>query len=175
MYVIDGYNLLHALSRESDALPADADRARARLIELLGHISKRESTPVRVYFDGTTPSNIGAGDHAHAGVSVRFCGAASESADRAICEYVENSHTPRKLLVVSSDHAVANTCRLAGAKNMSSQKMAEKLSSTQLKTRTSTALDKPTTGYVNGDVESQMLNEIGDFNLEEIERKLREK
>ncbi|MHC4841924.1 MAG: NYN domain-containing protein [Planctomycetota bacterium] len=175
MYVIDGYNLLHALARHSGALPSDDDRARARLIELLAHISKRESTPVRIYFDGTTPSNIGAGDHAHAGVTIRFCGADSESADRAVCDYVENSHTPRKLIVVSSDRAIAGACKSAGARNMTSQKMAEKLAKNlSQKSETGTALDKPLSGHINGDVERQMIKEIGDFDLEEIERRIRE-
>lgn len=175
MYVVDGYNLLHALSRHHGALPVDDDRARARLIELLAHVGKRESTPIRIFFDGTTPANIGAGDHAHDGVRVKFCGADSESADRAICEYVENSHTPRKITVVSSDHAIANTCRLAGAKNMTSQSMAEKLASNEAKEHTATAIEKPETGYIGGDIEQKMLDDIGDFNMEEIERRINER
>ncbi|MCF6228795.1 MAG: NYN domain-containing protein [Planctomycetes bacterium] len=173
MYVVDGYNLLHALSRHYGALPADDDRARARLIELLAHIGKRESKPVRIFFDGTTPANISAGDHAHDGVTIKFCGADLESADRAICEYVENSHTPRKITVVSSDRAIASVSKLAGAKNMTSQKMAEKLANNEAKENTATALEKPQVGYTGSGVERQMLEELADFDLEEIERRMR--
>lgn len=173
MYVVDGYNLLHALSHQTGSLPADADRARARMIELLAHIARRESTPIRIYFDGTTPSDISAGDHAHEYVSVRFCGAAAESADREICEYVENSHSPRKLTVVSSDHAVATACRLAGAKNLSSQSMANRLAKNETHEHASTAFEKPTVGYVGGDIEQQMVEELADFDLNEIERRMR--
>lgn len=163
MYVVDGYNLQHALARHKGLLPADWGRARARLIELLAHIARRESTQVKVFFDGT-PGQVGAGDLNHDGLSITFCGEGNESADRALREYVEQARNAEKLKVVSSDRAVATACRLAGAKILTSQDMADRLANlgTKGKAGDGSALEKPTRGAI-GAIEREMLKEIGDL------------
>lgn len=163
MYVVDGYNLQHALARHKGLLPADWGRARARLIELLAHIARRESTSVRIFFDGT-PGQIGAGDLDHPGVQVTFCGPGRESADHALREHIEHARNAAKLRVVSSDGAVATACRLAGAKIMSAQDMAEKLAGLTAEGRTprGSALEKPTRGAI-GRIEREMIDDIGDL------------
>lgn len=163
MYVVDGYNLQHALARHKGLLPADWGKARARLIELLAHLARRESTTMRIYFDGT-PGQISAGDLDHTGVQVTFCGEGIESADYAVRDHVENARNAAKLRVVSSDSAVATACRLAGAKIMSAQDMAEKLARLTAEGRTprESALEKPTRGAI-GRIEREMIEEIGDL------------
>lgn len=162
MYVIDGYNLLHALARQKDMLAAKADNARSRLIELLGHLARRESTPVRVYFDGT-PDSVKPGELDWPGLSVKFCGEGEQSADREVRLFVENARQPHKLRVVSSDRAVASAARLSGAKTITSQDMAVKLAKLAAEGRTQRtgAAEKPTRGRV-GKLEQEMLDEIGD-------------
>lgn len=163
MYVVDGYNLQHALARHKGLLPDDWGRARARLIELLAHIARRESTQIKIFFDGT-PGDVGAGEHNYPGIQVKFCGEGIESADHALRDYVENSRTANKLRVVSSDSAVATACRLAGAKIMSAQDMAEVLAKLGAQGRTprESALEKPTRGAI-GRIEREMMEEIGDL------------
>ncbi|MBK9974019.1 MAG: NYN domain-containing protein [Planctomycetes bacterium] len=162
MYVIDGYNLQHALARHN-VLPGDFGRARARLIELLGHLARRESTNLRIFFDGA-PGQLAPGEISYPGVSVLFCGEGIESADHAVREYVENSAHPGKLRVVSSDRAVARACKLSGAKVMSAQDMADRLASLVSEGRAprGSALEKPTRGAI-GRIEREMIDDIGDL------------
>lgn len=168
MYVIDGYNLLHALRKLPGGLPKDFGRARARLTELLSNFARRESTKVRVFFDGT-PGKLGSGDLDYPGVKVIFCGPGRESADHAVRDYVENAQEPFKLRVVSSDIEVAKSCRLNGAKVMSSQIMAGLLDDMTPVAAAPTRPEKPSRGVI-GDLEREMLEEIGDF--EEFQRRI---
>lgn len=168
MYVIDGYNLMHALRRVLD-LPPEHERARARCVELLALIARRENQPMRIFFDGT-PGNVGRGDHAFHGVRVTFCGHEPESADRAVREYVANHAEPRKLMVVSSDNAVRDACRLSGARVISSQEVADKLARRHNERAPEPEVnEKPARGHI-GDIEREMLDDIGDF--EDFEREV---
>jgi predicted RNA-binding protein with PIN domain len=168
MYVVDGYNLLHALRKHPGELPKDFGRARARLTALLSQLARRESTKVRVFFDGT-PGKLGDGDLSYPGVKVVFCGPGRESADHAVREFVLNAMEPFKLKVVSSDLEVVKSCKLNGAKVISSQLMAEKLSELTPTRGEPERPEKPTRGVI-GDIEQEMLDEIGDF--EEFKRRL---
>jgi predicted RNA-binding protein with PIN domain len=169
MYVIDGYNLLHALARHPGVLPSDGDRSRARLVQLLGELARRESTNVRIFFDGV-PSNVGTGDLDYPRVRVVFCGPVRESADDAVREFVENSADPRKLRVVSADHQVINACRLSGARIVHSREMSERLAGFTPPETERSIPDKPTSG--GGKLEKEMLEEIGDW--EEFQRDVEE-
>ena len=169
MYVVDGYNLLHALKKLPDGLPADFGRARARLCELLSHMARRETQSVRIFFDGSH-GELSAGDLSHPRVKITFCGPGTGAADRAVLNFVENDNHPNKLRVVSSDIEVVQACKLNGAQVISSQEMASKLDGIirKLDPRTG-APEKPTRGMV-GDLEQEMLDEIGD--LKEFERRV---
>jgi predicted RNA-binding protein with PIN domain len=171
MYIVDGYNLLHACRRKPGLLPAAEHEARARLIELLSAMARRESTKARVFFDGTG-SGVRAGDLAAPGIRVTFCGPIRESADAAILGIVEESNHPRKLTVISDDREVAQACRLAGARTLSSREVAAKLEALSPPTRPSRKPEKPSRGA--GPLEEEMLKEIGDWESfrREIEKDL---
>jgi len=168
MYVVDGYNLLHALKKAEPGLPADFALARRKLVELLSHLCKREGARARVFFDGT-PGEIGAGELAYPHVRVTFCGPVREAADEAVRDFVENAGNPRNLLVVSSDQAVVKACRLSGAKVLSSQAMADRLSDLVPQAGAPKRPEKPSRGVI-GKLEREMLDEIGD--LEDFERRI---
>ncbi|MBE7492733.1 MAG: NYN domain-containing protein [Planctomycetes bacterium] len=163
MYVVDGYNLQHALARHKGLLPADWGRARARLLELLAHLARRESVNMRVFFDGT-PGQLSPGELNHERLQVTFCGDGPESADRAVREHVESARNAARLRVVSSDSAVATACRLAGARIMPAQDMAARLAKLSVQGRTprAGAQEKPARGGI-GRLEREMLDEIGDL------------
>jgi predicted RNA-binding protein with PIN domain len=169
MYVVDGYNLLHALKKAGDGLPEDFSRARARVVELLSALARRESVKVRVFFDGT-PGELGSGDLAYPRVRVTFCGPGSGVADEAVREFVANSNDAGKLTVVSSDLEVAKACKLSGAKVLPSQVMAARLAGLAPAPDAAPAgPEKPIRGMI-GDIEREMLDEIGD--LKEFERRV---
>lgn len=168
MFVVDGYNLLHALKNAGAGLPADFTQARRRMVELLSHLCKREGAKARVFFDGT-PGEVGAGELAYPHVKITFCGPVREAADEAVRQFVENASEPRKLLVISSDQAVVKACRLSGAKVLSSQAMADRLSDLLPEAKAPARPEKPSRGVI-GKLEQEMLDEIGD--LEEFERRI---
>lgn len=169
MYVVDGYNLLHALKKLPEGLPADFGRARARLCELLSHVGRRESRTVRVFFDGTH-GELSHGDLSHPRVKITFCGPGAGAADRAVREFVENHREPNRLRVVSSDIEVVQSCRLNGAQVISSQEMASKLHGVTRRAASGDGhAEKPARGMV-GELEKQMLDEIGDF--DEFQRRV---
>jgi predicted RNA-binding protein with PIN domain len=169
MYVVDGYNLLHALKKAGDGLPEDFGRARARVVELLSALARRESVKVRVFFDGT-PGELGSGDLAYPRVRVTFCGPGNGVADEAVREFVENASNAGNLTVVSSDIEVVKACKLSGAKVQSSQAMAKRLAGLAPAPDTAPiGPEKPIRGAI-GDIEREMLDEIGDF--EEFQRRI---
>jgi predicted RNA-binding protein with PIN domain len=171
MYVVDGYNLLHALKKAGDGLPEDFGRARARVVELLSALASRESVKVRVFFDGT-PGELGSGDLAYPRVRVTFCGPGNGVADEAVREFVENASNAGKLTVVSSDIEVVKACKLSGAKVQSSQAMAKRLAGLAPAPESAPiGPEKPIRGMI-GDIEREMLDEIGD--LKEFERRVLE-
>ncbi|MBZ0137002.1 MAG: NYN domain-containing protein [Planctomycetes bacterium] len=167
MYVVDGYNLLHALKKRPDGLPSDFGRARARMCELLSGLARVETQVVRMFFDGTH-GELSPGDLAFPRVRVTFCGPGVGAADRAVREFVENSREPGKLRVISSDIEVVQACKLAGAKVISSQDMAARLGGARRDAPAGGA-EKPIRGMV-GKLEQEMLDEIGDF--DEFERRI---
>jgi predicted RNA-binding protein with PIN domain len=166
MFVIDGYNLLGVLRTHPGALPANESAARERMLALLAHTLRGEAQGGYVFFDGVANS-AREGDLSFTGLRIKFCGPASGSADRAICDFVENHHAPRELRVVSDDHEVKDTCRLAGARVVTSRHMAQRLA--RLSSRreaTQEAPEKPQRGAM-GRIEQDMLEdiveELGDF------------
>jgi predicted RNA-binding protein with PIN domain len=168
MYVVDGYNLLHALKRQAD-LPSDFGRARARLVELLSALAKREGVKAHVFFDGTA-GELGTGDLAYPRVRITFCGPGSGVADEAVREFVANSNDAGRLTVISSDIEVVKACKLSGARVVPSAAMAEMLADLSPAENVGPARpEKPIRGMI-GDIEREMLNEIGDF--EEFERRI---
>lgn len=168
MYVIDGYNLMHALCKVIGMSSKDP-RARAVCVERLAMLARREDAEVRVFFDGFG-DGIGPGDHAHHNVFVRFCGPERESADREVRDFVENATEPRRLVVVSTDIEVKQACRLNGARVVSSEQMARRLAGPERRGAAEPD-EKPRAGHI-GRAEREMLDEIGDF--EEFKRRLEE-
>jgi predicted RNA-binding protein with PIN domain len=168
MYVVDGYNLLHAM-KKFGGLPADFGRARARVVELLSAVAKRESVKVRVFFDGT-PGELGTGDLAYPRVKVTFSGPGTGSADEAVREFVAEANNADRITVVSSDIEVVKACKLAGARVMPSQAMAEWLSDIGGDNKQAPSRpEKPIRGMI-GDLEREMLDEIGDY--EEFQKRI---
>jgi predicted RNA-binding protein with PIN domain len=103
-YLIDGYNLLHAL----DAVPARAgphvlERARARLLAMIAAAHRADSAAVTVVFDARrTPPGTTREQH-HGGIHVLFS-AGHDDADSLIEELIRKHGDPRRLAVVSDDH-----------------------------------------------------------------------
>lgn len=120
-FLIDGYNLLHAVGWANRRLgPGKLEAARRRLLDWLADTVavKSGAAHVRVVFDAQKGLASSAGQ-SHRGVLVQF--AFRRTADDEIEELLEAEQTPAELVVVSNDTRLQESARRNGAKGWSSQ------------------------------------------------------
>ena len=111
-YLIDGNNLMHAMSDEG------VDVGRHGLCELLA-VLVASDRHVHVVFDGAAPPDGVAAQIALSGVEVSY--AAPRSADDVIADCIASNTAPRRVTVVSSDRQVRSAGRRRRCKLASSQ------------------------------------------------------
>jgi hypothetical protein len=104
--IVDGSNLLHALRRGPEPLPA------ATLIGRLRGVIE-PSIRIEVILDGPPQGSVG-GSRIASGVTVRFGG--RHSADALIANLVTEAAEPETLLVVTDDGELTTRIRRAGAR-----------------------------------------------------------
>jgi hypothetical protein len=109
-YVIDGYNLLHAMGLLGGKVgPHGLEKAR---LALLGHLSGRlgpAAAEVTVVFDAARAPPGAEPEQDHQGIRVFF--AVHREADDLIEELIRGHSAPRQLTVVSDDHRVRDAAR----------------------------------------------------------------
>jgi predicted RNA-binding protein with PIN domain len=110
-YLIDGYNLLHALGIISGRLgPHGLEKARRRLLGLLHGAFTGEDSQVTVVFDAAgAPPGVRAAEDFQ-GIQVRYT-TRREQADDLIERLIRHESTPRQLTVVSDDHRLQQAAR----------------------------------------------------------------
>jgi len=110
-YVIDGYNVAHALFGRT-ARRASPEEMRETLLRYLRRFSAR-GRELTVVFDRQTEAPSGAATPGlrAAGVRVRF----AASADEAIVALVREARDPSRIRVVSRDREVIGRARQLGA------------------------------------------------------------
>jgi hypothetical protein len=113
--LVDGTNLLHALARGPDPLPAAALIGRLRALVPAG-------VAVTVVLDGS-PAPGGAGRRVAAGVEVRHAG--RRSADALLTDLT--AARPAGVLVVTDDQALTAALRSLGARTVRSRWLADRL------------------------------------------------
>ncbi|MBP3959760.1 NYN domain-containing protein [Gemmata sp. G18] len=110
-FLIDGYNLMHAVGLVSRATPsAHFERARTRFLDWLADGVKGRAATLRVVFDAQdapAPSL----EMTHRGVRVRF--AYQRTADDVIEDLVAVEQKPHAVTVVSNDSRVREAARRA--------------------------------------------------------------
>lgn len=104
--LIDGNNLLFAAAAHDPERPP----GRHRLCELLGRWGRRMRQRVDIVFDGPPPPAELLAQMGGLGVGVAFSGG-GVTADERISERIRQCSAPRRLVVVSTDHAVAQAAR----------------------------------------------------------------
>ena len=114
LYLIDGYNLLHALGMVSEQTgPAGLVHARRRLLDLLHAAHGSASASVTVVFDAhRLPRGVHAEQDYH-GIQVRYAIRYPE-ADDLLEEVIRQSSAPQRLAVVSNDHRIQQAARRRG-------------------------------------------------------------
>jgi predicted RNA-binding protein with PIN domain len=110
-YLIDGYNLLHAMGVIRGRLgPLGLEKARGRLLGLLRGAHGDESASVTVVFDAAGAPPGAAEERSFQGIRVQFARRPHE-ADDVIEMLIGLESVPRQLTVVSDDHRVQRAAR----------------------------------------------------------------
>jgi predicted RNA-binding protein with PIN domain len=119
--LIDGYNLLHATGIVGRGVgPGSLERSRLALLNFLAaSVDPSELPHTTVVFDAREAPPGLPRVVEHRGISVRFA-PRDESADDLIGELIRAESAPRRLVVVSSDHAIQRAARRRRAKAVDS-------------------------------------------------------
>ena len=102
-YVIDGYNLIHALGMiRKEAGPGGLEASRNQLLQFLAQSFGDRTTEVTVIFDAKhAPRHVSREKIIH-GVHVRFA-PKGQSADDLIETLIDEHASPKTLVIVSND------------------------------------------------------------------------
>jgi uncharacterized protein len=120
-YLIDGYNLLHALGILGKRMgPTGLEKARFRLLGLLRRSLGEQAAEVTVVFDAAgAPAGAEAETFFH-GIRIRFANRHPQ-ADDLIEELIRNFSAPKNLVVVSDDNRLAKAACRRGCRTLSCQ------------------------------------------------------
>jgi hypothetical protein len=111
LYLIDGYNLLHAMGLLSKRLgPEGLERARQNLLGVLHGSFADESDRVTIVFDAAKPPPGVPAEMEYHGLHVRFA-IGLAAADDLIEQLIRKASAPRNLTVVSDDHRIRDAAR----------------------------------------------------------------
>ncbi|MBK9118803.1 MAG: NYN domain-containing protein [Phycisphaerales bacterium] len=112
--VVDGNNLLYAANAVSSS---SLQIGRSMLCDRLGMWAERRDERVHVVFDGPQPKAALARQIGHPAIQVTFSGP-GVSADAVLEKLLQNDSAARRVVVVSSDRAVAQAAKRRGARPM---------------------------------------------------------
>jgi predicted RNA-binding protein with PIN domain len=110
-YLIDGYNLLHAMGllHANRVGPHTLEKARLALLgRLAGHLAP-QGNRITIVFDASGGRRGGATELDYQGIHIYY--AVHEEADDLIAELIDQDPAPRQLTVVSNDHRVQQAAR----------------------------------------------------------------
>jgi predicted RNA-binding protein with PIN domain len=109
--IVDGNNVIGS---RPDGWWRDRKGAARRLVASLQELARRSGDRISVVFDGSPPAELPEG--VHAGVLVAYATRVGrDAADDRIVEEVEHDGDPTSLIVVTSDHGLAERVRALGA------------------------------------------------------------
>jgi predicted RNA-binding protein with PIN domain len=115
-YVIDGYNLIHALGMISKQVePGGLEASRRRLLDFLAGAFGADADRVTIVFDARQSPRGVSRRHSHLGLHVHFA-PKDQSADDWIEEVIDNEMRPHSLVVVSNDLRLQSAAKRRGAK-----------------------------------------------------------
>ena len=110
-YLIDGYNLLHAMGVLSRPVgPHGLGKARLRLLGLLHGGFAEEAPAVTVVFDASAAPPDAVAETEHRGIHVLFA-LGKQEADDVIERLIRRASAPKSLHVVSDDQRVQKAAR----------------------------------------------------------------
>jgi predicted RNA-binding protein with PIN domain len=116
MFLIDGYNLIHALGMIQKSLPRGGlEASRGQLLDFLARAFGSETPQVTVVFDAKHAPRRRSRTQEHRGLTVRYA-PKGQSADDLIETLIEETSRGRGLVVVSNDARLQAAAKRGGAK-----------------------------------------------------------
>lgn len=110
-YLIDGYNLLHAMGLLRGRVgPTGLEKARLGLLGLLRAVYGEEAPAVTVVFDAAHAPPGAPEEEEYQGIHIRFA-VKQEQADDLIETLIRHDSAPRRLTVVSDDHRIRDAAQ----------------------------------------------------------------
>jgi predicted RNA-binding protein with PIN domain len=106
-YIVDGYNLIHAIPSLKKLLAHDAFQAREQLAYLISRLTFKKKFRCTIVFDGVKPP---APPPTHSPVHIVF--SSPHTADARIKSMIEQSKNRSQLVVISSDREILNFARV---------------------------------------------------------------
>jgi predicted RNA-binding protein with PIN domain len=111
LYLIDGYNLLHALGvLPRRAGPRGLEKARLRLLGLLRASHGDDASAVTVVFDAAHAPPGVSPERDYQGIHIVFA-VGQAAADDLIEQLIRRAPAPKQLAVVSDDHRIQQAAR----------------------------------------------------------------
>lgn len=124
-FLIDGYNLMHAVGLASRGMPAGGlHRARGRFLDWLADSVRGRADELSVVFDSRS-TVLAETAQDHRGVRVQF--SQGRTADEWIEERVRSHPRPSELGVVSNDGQVREAARLRGCAVLACEEFVDRL------------------------------------------------
>ncbi len=109
-YLIDGYNLLHAMGLMHGRVGRHGlERARLALLNHLIGVHRTETAAVTVVFDAAGARPGAAGEDEYQGMHI--CYARDSAADDLIEDLIQRETAPQQLTIVSDDHRIQQAGR----------------------------------------------------------------
>ena len=124
-YILDGYNIIHAIPSLKKTLVHDAESARELLIHAAGSFAISKKIRCTIVFDGFAPENV-AKNSVHAPVHVVY--SSPLSADAKIKQMIERSAKRSLLVIITSDREILNFARACSCQTHTSKHFSNLLS-----------------------------------------------
>lgn len=143
-YIIDGYNLLHALGlARTYGGKSGWERARSQLLDWLADRHGASATNVIVALDAQNAWGRGVVVEKHRGLNVMR--KPSRSADDLIEDLINSDHAPSEIVVVSNDARVRRAAQVRGCQLLKCSEYVDSLLRTaQKQTSSEPTAEKPT-------------------------------
>lgn len=108
-YIIDGYNLIHAIPSLKKLLAHDGFQAREQLAYLISRLTLRKKFRCTIVFDGARPPE-GHPSPTHSPLHIVY--SSPQSADTKIKGMIDQSKNRSLLVIVSSDREILDYARV---------------------------------------------------------------
>ena len=130
-YLIDGYNLIHALGMIQRQMKAGGlEESRRWLLDFLADSFGDDSSRVTIVFDAKHAPRGVARHQEHRGLHVQFA-PSKESADDRIETLIDEESTPAALVVISNDRRLKDAAEHRGARSWSHEALLDFLEKQQ--------------------------------------------